>query len=71
MIPVVIAIAVGIIVFSASALVHILKRYKSTLIEEAKPYQEQERPYVDPAHFNEVMKHQQKQLRKMYKGKAL
>jgi|LakMenE01Jun11ns_1017448.scaffolds.fasta_scaffold8894521_2 hypothetical protein len=38
--------------------------------KEAEPFQEQERPYVNPAHFNEVMKHQAKVRKTMYRGKT-
>ena len=39
--------------------------------EEATPYKEQERPYVDPKEFNEVMKHKAKERKRLYRGKAL
>lgn len=39
--------------------------------EEATPYQEQERPYVDPKEFNDVMKHQAKERKRLYRGKSL
>ena len=42
---------------------------KTHPVNEVKPYKEQERPYVDPKVFNDVIKHQQQQRVKMYKGK--
>lgn len=42
---------------------------KTHPIKDVEPYKEQERPYVDSKVFNDVMKHQQQQRVKMYKGK--
>jgi hypothetical protein len=39
--------------------------------KEVERYQEQERPYIDPKVFNEVMRHQQQERIRMYKGRAL
>jgi hypothetical protein len=39
--------------------------------KEVERYQEMERPYIDPKVFNEVMRHQQEERIRMYKGRAL
>ena len=39
--------------------------------KEVERYQEMERPYIDPKVFNEVMRHQQQERIRMYKGRAL
>jgi hypothetical protein len=39
--------------------------------KEVERFQEMERPYIDPKVFNEVMRHQQQERIRMYKGRAL
>ena len=39
--------------------------------KEVERFQEMERPYIDPKVFNEVMRHQQEERIRMYKGRAL
>jgi hypothetical protein len=39
--------------------------------KEVERYQEQERPYIDPKVFNEIIRHQQQERIRMYKGRAL
>ena len=39
--------------------------------KEVERYQEMERPYIDPKVFNEIIRHQQQERIRMYKGRAL
>lgn len=59
------AVVVGIIYFFLC-----LKDSLEEEMKEAEPYREQERPYVDPKEFNKVMRHQQKERVRMYRGKC-
>jgi len=65
---------IAVILFFATALILWylaikLKEYHDEQ-KEVEPYKEQERPYVNPKEFNEVMKHQAKVRNTMYRGKT-
>jgi hypothetical protein len=59
------AVVIGIIYFGIC-----LKDSLDKEVKEAEPYQEQERPYIDPKEFNKVMRHQKRERHKMYRGKT-